>query len=119
MRRSHSNISFGKARRGRKRSRIAAVFVVICITVLPVIYISDVHKIGANLDSYKGVAIYYNGIIYTQSQGKNYSDSGYYYGYKWQCVEYIKRFYYQTKGHEMPDVFGNAKDFFDPSVEHG
>ena len=43
----------------------------------------------------------------------------YYYGYKWQCVEYIKRFYYEAKGHKMPDVYGNAKDFFDANVEHG
>lgn len=37
---------------------------------------------------------------------------GYYYGYKWQCVEYIKRFYYEAKGHKMPDSYGNAKDFW-------
>jgi surface antigen len=34
-------------------------------------------------------------------------------------VEYIKRFYFVAKGHKMPDVYGNAKDFFDPKVSQG
>ena len=82
-------------------------------------YVHDTLQIGRELDSYKGVAVFYNGIVYTQSHGKNYSDSGYYYGYKWQCVEYVKRFYDLAKGHEMPDVLGNAKDFYDPDVGQG
>ena len=81
----------------------------------------DKNGIGKVLDSYKGVDVFYNGGDYSQNHGKNYSKDGssYYYGYKWQCVEYIKRFYYEVKGHKMPDVYGNAKDFFDANVEHG
>jgi surface antigen len=71
------------------------------------------------LDSYKGVEVFYNGEIYAKNHGENYSFDGYYYGYKWQCVEYVKRFYYLAKGHKMPDVYGHAKDFFDTSVSHG
>jgi len=75
--------------------------------------------IGKVLDSYKEVDVFYNGEDYSENHGKNYSKDGYYYGYKWQCVEYIKRFYYEAKNHKMPDVYGNAKDFFDDKVENG
>ena len=75
--------------------------------------------IGNILDSYKGVNVYFNGYDYGKNHGKSYSSDGYYYGYKWQCVEYIKRFYYEAKNHKMPDVYGNAKDFFDDDLEQG
>ena len=71
------------------------------------------------IDSYKGVAIYDNGPIISKSHGRHYGPSGYYWGQKWQCVEYVKRFYDQAKGHQMPDVWGHAKDFFDPAVAQG
>jgi hypothetical protein len=72
-----------------------------------------------NLASYRGVPVYYNGPDYTTDKGESFSTDGYYYGLKWQCVEYVKRFYYVIKHHKMPDVFGNAKDFFDPFVPQG
>jgi surface antigen len=53
------------------------------------------------------------------SQGLNYSEDGYYYGYKWQCVEFVKRFYYEKFGHEMPDGAGHAKYFFNPMLAQG
>jgi len=77
------------------------------------------NNIGDVLDSYKGVNVFYNGNNYGENHGKSYSKDGYYYGYKWQCVEYVKRFYYEVKGHKIPDVYGNAKDFFDINTEHG
>lgn len=76
-------------------------------------------EIGAEIDSYKGVKVYNNGKDYVKDYGKNYSKDGYYYGLKWQCVEYIKRFYYDAKGHKMPDLLGHAKDFFDEAVKQG
>ncbi len=76
-------------------------------------------EIGVEIDSYKGVEVYNNGKDYVKDYGKSYSKDGYYYGLKWQCVEYIKRFYYDAKGHKMPDVFGHAKDFFDEKVMQG
>lgn len=75
--------------------------------------------VGTELDSFKGVSVFNNGKNYVESIGKNYSKDGYYYGYKWQCVEFIKRFYYDAKGHKMPDVYGNAKDFFDSDLKQG
>jgi len=77
------------------------------------------NEIGEKIDSYKDVAVYNNGKEYTKNYGKNYSFDGYYYGFKWQCVEFIKRFYYEALGHKMPDVFGNAKDFFDSALLDG
>lgn len=76
-------------------------------------------EIGEKIDSYKGVAVYNNGADYSKNYGKNFSPDGYYYGYQWQCVEFIKRFFYQAKSHKMPDVYGNAKDFFDSKVKQG
>ncbi|WP_348982286.1 CHAP domain-containing protein [Desulfosporosinus sp. FKB] len=58
-------------------------------------------------------------IAYTVSHGENFSPDGYYYGLKWQCVEFVKRFYYDVKHVKMPDGFGNAKDFYNPSVSQG
>lgn len=59
--------------------------------------VNDVRKIGTQIDSYREVPVYYNGIVYTKAYGTNYSKDGYYLGQKWQCVEYIKRFYFQAK----------------------
>ncbi len=74
---------------------------------------------GTAIDEYKGISVYSNGDNYMSSHGLNFSPSGYYYGYKWQCVEFVKRFYYETYDHEMPDGAGNAKYFFNPMLEQG
>lgn len=71
------------------------------------------------VDSYKNVPVYDNGSDYTKDHGENFSSEGYYYGLKWQCVEFVKRFYYVEKKVSMPNVYGNAKDFFDSSVPQG
>lgn len=81
--------------------------------------VKDRKLIGEKIDSYKNIEVYYNGIIYSKAYGKNYSNDGYYYGQKWQCVEYIKRFYYEEKGHKMPNAYGNAKDYFDSNLQQG
>ena len=57
---------------------------------------------------------------YPKSYGKHYSkDSVYYYGKKWQCVEFIKRYYFDYYQHQMPNGYGNAKDFFDDKIKDG
>jgi len=76
-------------------------------------------EVGQILDSWRGVPVRYNGQPYWRSVGSHQSTSGYYYGKQWQCVEYIKRFYFDALGHEMPDVMGHAKSFFDPEIPHG
>lgn len=104
------------------RNKWMKAFLVIIVIVLlgaGIYILRDKKIIGREIDSYKNIKVYYNGIIYTKAYGKNYSEDGYYYGQKWQCVEYIKRFYHQEKQHKMPDVYGNATDFFDSDVKQG
>lgn len=76
-------------------------------------------EVGEVTDEYKGIKVYNNGKAYSENHGKNYSKDGYYYGYKWQCVEFIKRFYYEAIGHKMPNVYGHAKDFFNVNLSQG
>ncbi len=42
---------------------------------------------------------------------------GYNLGLKWQCVEFVKRYYYKHYKHKMPDSYGNAKDFFNKTLK--
>jgi surface antigen len=76
-------------------------------------------RVGRVLDGYRGVPVYDNGLLFFHSYGRHYGPDGYYYGQKWQCVEYVKRFYHQAKGRKMPDVWGHARDYFDPSLPNG
>ncbi|MDR3295978.1 MAG: CHAP domain-containing protein [Clostridiales Family XIII bacterium] len=101
----------------RQAKRTPIIIVSLLIVVGVIVYISP--GVGKELDSYKGVAVYGNGLIVARSFGMNFSDDGCYFGQRWQCVEYVKRFYFQAKNHKMPEVYGNAKDFFDYSISHG
>lgn len=74
------------------------------------------HNIGNNVDSFNGVAVYYNGPNFTHVAGRNVTPDGYNLGLKYQCVEFVKRYYYQVLNHKMPNTFGHAKDYFDRSL---
>ena len=102
-----------------KRLKIFLLIVIIVLLSGGIYILRDRKMIGKEIDSYKNVDIYCNGIIYTKAYGENYSEDGYCYGQKWQCVEYIKRFYDQAKQHKMPEIYGNAKEFFDTGVQQG
>jgi hypothetical protein len=41
---------------------------------------------------------------------------GYNVGLKYQCVEFVKRYYLEHYHHRMPNSYGHAKDLFDPSL---
>lgn len=75
--------------------------------------------VGQVVDMWRGVPVRANGIPYHRSHGRHVAADGYYYGRKWQCVEFVKRFYYDRLGHAFPDGMGHAKSFFDPQVPHG
>lgn len=75
-------------------------------------------EVGTVLDRLDGVEVYYNGGV-GQSHGRNISQDGYNLGVKYQCVEFVKRYYFMRFQHKMPDAYGNAKDFFDASVDDG
>jgi hypothetical protein len=86
----------------------------------PLHVISHSFKIGDSVDAHNGVIVYNNGGIYSESHGKHYTkDSSYYYGKKWQCVEFVKRYYYDYLKHKMPNGFGHAKDFFNKQLKQG
>lgn len=76
-------------------------------------------QVGEVVDVWRGVVVRANGQPYDRSHGRHYAADGYYYGRMWQCVEFVKRFYYDHYGHVFPDGMGHAKSFFDPEVAHG
>ena len=75
-------------------------------------------EIGQILDSLNGVKVYYNGGV-SHTGKRNVSEDGYNIGLTYQCVEFVKRYYYEYYHHKMPDSYGNAKDFYDNSVKDG
>ena len=79
---------------------------------------APLHAIGAVVDEFHGVKVYYNGTM-LHSSGRHLAPDGYNLGIRYQCVEFVKRYYYERFGLEMPDARGNAKDFFDPAVADG
>ena len=73
---------------------------------------------GKIIDTFNGVDIYYNGRV-ANIQGRNVTSDGYNLGLKYQCVEFVKRYYYEFYNHQMPNSYGNAKDFFSYSISDG
>ncbi|WP_434035661.1 CHAP domain-containing protein [Formosa sp. 4Alg 33] len=51
--------------------------------------------------------------------GRNTTSDGYNLGLKYQCVEFVKRYYYEHYKHRMPDSYGHAKSFFNPNIKDG
>lgn len=90
----------------------------VALSSVIILYISP-YRVGRVIGEYKGAQVHENGNIFYRSHGKNFAEDGYYYGQKWQCTEFVKRFYHVAKAHKMPDVWGHAKDYFDPAVPHG
>jgi len=74
--------------------------------------------VGQTLDSLHGVVVYYNGDI-DNTFGRNLTSDKYNLGLKYQCVEFVKRYYYQHLKHKMPDSYGHAKDFFNKNLKDG
>ena len=75
-------------------------------------------RVGQEVDHVNGVAVFYNGGV-GHSSGRNLAPDGYNLGIKYQCVEFVKRYYYEHLNHKMPDSYGHAKQFFDPKLADG
>ena len=75
------------------------------------------HNVGDVIDSLDNVAVYFNGGI-GHTEGRNLAPDGYNLGIKYQCVEFVKRYYYEHYNHKMPDVWGHAVSFFDQELAH-
>ena len=76
------------------------------------------YYIGQQIDSLNGVFVFYNGGI-ANVTGRNTTKDGYNLGLKYQCVEFVKRYYYEHLNHKMPDSYGHAKDFYDKTLSDG
>jgi hypothetical protein len=75
-------------------------------------------QVGDRIDSLNGVAIYFNGGV-NHVVGRHLSADGYNLGLRYQCVEFVKRYYYERFAHRMPDSYGHARDFFEDAVPDG
>jgi hypothetical protein len=68
------------------------------------------------VDTLNRVKVYYNGGV-SNSEGRNLTQEVYNIGVKYQCVEFIKRYYYEHLHNKMPDNYGNAIDYFDTTLK--
>ncbi len=75
------------------------------------------HTIGEAIDSLNHINVYYNGGV-NNVQSRNTID-GYNIGLEYQCVEFVKRYYYKNYNHKMPDSYGHAFTFFDTNITDG
>ncbi len=75
-------------------------------------------EVGDKVDSLNGVYVYYNNNV-GNVEGRNLTKDGYNLGLKYQCVEFVKRYYYEHFDHKMPDSYGHAKDFYQKGVADG
>lgn len=76
------------------------------------------YRVGQEVDKLDDVVVFYNGGV-AHSSGRNLAPDGYNLGIKYQCVEFVKRYYYEHFNHKMPDSYGHAKHFFDPELADG
>lgn len=76
------------------------------------------YEVGETIDNWNNVSVYYNGSTGNTS-GRHVTADGYNLGLKWQCVEFVKRYYYEHLNHQFPDSYGHAKDLFNPALADG
>ena len=76
------------------------------------------HSIGEPIDSLNNVVVYYNGGVSNVNE-RNVGPGNYNLGLKYQCVEFVKRYYFQHYNHKMPDSYGHANSFFVESIADG
>jgi surface antigen len=74
---------------------------------------------GDTLDVFNGVPVHHNGGIHSCDRRRHWSPDGYSYGIRWQCVEFVRRYYKDRLGHAMPERYGNAVDYFRAGIPHG
>lgn len=70
----------------------------------------SVIKEGWEIGSADGVKAYYNGMVESQTWGSHLIQ-GKYMGEKWQCVEFVRRYYYLVLGYYISGR-GDAKTWF-------
>jgi len=73
---------------------------------------------GTWVGTVNGVDLYGNGSNVTYTSGYNYV-SNFNTGYKWQCVEFINRYYYQIYGMNIRQNGGHAYQYFGSAASRG
>ncbi|WP_369993813.1 CHAP domain-containing protein [Winogradskyella sp.] len=96
----------------------ALIIILIVLFSSKTIVINPKYKVGQKIDSFNGVAVYYNGAV-GNVNGRALTDDGYNMGLKYQCVEFVKRYYYEELNHKMTNSYGHAKDFYNSKVKDG
>ncbi|MDR0806735.1 MAG: CHAP domain-containing protein [Enterobacteriaceae bacterium] len=106
----------------KNRGKLPMILVITLVFLLSGIWVGSNlfqdDEPGRVIDSFNGVEVYYNGRV-NNVFGRNLTKDNYNLGLKYQCVEFVKRYYYEYMNHKMPDSYGHAKDFFDFSVKDG
>lgn len=72
-------------------------------------------SVGTVIDELNGVNIYFNGSL-GNVEGRNVTPDGYNLGLRYQCVEFVKRYYYEVYKHKMPNSYGHAREFFNDQI---
>ena len=62
--------------------------------------------------------MYYNGFC-KLNKGRSLASDGYNFGLKYQCVEFVKRYYYIRLHHKMPYTYGHACSFYKKGIKDG
>lgn len=81
-------------------------------------YFGAKYPIGEPIDTLNNVVVYYNGSTGNVLE-RNTTRDGYNLGLKYQCVEFVKRYFYEVHNHKMPDASGHAVSFFDKHLRDG
>ena len=71
----------------------AEILIICCTFCFSCIRSTNLYKPGDPIDNLNGVTVYFNGHSWN-ILGKNFAPDGYYLGLKYQCVEFVKRYYY-------------------------
>lgn len=93
--------------------KVLAALALICTNLS---LFNTVHAKDKIIDTHRGVEVYAR---VRNSNGRNYGPGRYYYGQKWQCVEFVKRYYFKALEHKMPNVWGHAQDYFQRKLAQG
>jgi|ERR1044071_1447028 surface antigen len=109
-----------KFRKKNQRSSVRLLFLCLAI-LLAVLGIQRTlaASFGTNLGSFNGVTVFSNGSS-TFYSGLSNTVNGIYTGIKWQCVEYVRRYYLVVYGANLGALYrGNANTWYDNAGKMG
>ncbi|MBT0812891.1 CHAP domain-containing protein [Litoribacter ruber] len=72
---------------------------------------------GIEVDSLNGIPVYHH--EWGKPSDKRRIVNGYNTGLEFQCVEFVKRYYFLNLGHRMSNPWGHAKSFFQTGLPDG